>query len=599
MQDATQLRAAFLLTISLVFAGAGRAGQAGENSATGQAVTASTAAQAQKPATEPRGETTGQEAGPALKVRVNLVQVKVVVRDEKGQAVTNLKREDFQVYDDGKLQMISTFSVETPETYRKRQEVTARAEKTEGSLENASEGMPQRYVAVVFDDIHMQTADVLPVRAGSEKLIDSLKPEDRMGIFSTSGQMTEEFTSNKEALKKKLKSLTPRPIAGKISATSTCPEVTYYMADQVINHNDADVLKTLRVEVLECQFRNDPKMAGAAQAVAETLLRQELNAGNADNEASFRQLDEVLRKMSRKPGERAMILVSPGFLLANLYSEENGIIERANRAGVPINCLDARGLFSPGSLGNDISRPPSDTLVTSDYTSGYRMQAEIAADSLLRDVSESTGGLFFHNSNDLAGGMQQLAATPAATYLLGYSPSNEKMDGKYHLIKVTLPEHKKYELQARHGYYAPKKADEPEKKANEEIQDAVYSLGEIDELPLEIHTEYKKAEDGGAQLNVVTHVGVKELLFRQAEGRHFNKLTVTTVIFDQNGEYVSGEQKLLNLELPDETYEKVSRYGLKITSTFALRPGKYAVRQVVREAEGAKMGAKNREVVIP
>ena len=86
---------------------------------------------------------------------------------------------------------------------------------------------------------------------------------------------------------------------------------------------------------------------------------------------------------------------------------------------------------------------------------------------------------------------------------------------------------------------------------------------------------------------------------RQADGRHFDKLTVTTVIFNQNGEYVSGEQKLVNLELPDETYAMVSRYGLQITSRFALKPGRYTVRQVVREAEGAKMAAKNGEVVIP
>ena len=587
MRTATLIRISMIATAALAFASIARAGQASENPA------------ASKPAAEPKAEVPGQDLGPTFKLRVNLVQVKVVVRDEKGEVVKNLRQEDFQIYDNGKLQLISTFGVETPETFRKREEAAEKMERVESSPGIAREGMPQRYVAVVFDDVHMQTTDILPVRAGSEKLIDSLKPGDRIGIFSTSGQMTEQFTSDKEALKKKLKSLAPRPIMGKINAASTCPEATYYMADQVINHNNAEVLKMLRVEVLECQFKNDPKLAGAAQAVAESLLRQELNAGDADNEASYRRLEEVLREMSRRPGERVMILVSPGFLLANLYSEENGIIERANRAGVPINCLDARGLFSPGSSGHDISRPASGTLATSDYTSGYRMQAQIEADSVLRDVSESTGGIFFHNSNDLAGGMQQLAGTPAVSYLLGYSPSNEKMDGKYHLIRVTLPEHKKYEVQARHGYYAPKKVGDLEKKADQEIQDAVYSQGEIDEFPLEIHTKYRKSEDGEVQLSVISHVGAKELPFRQVNGRHFDKLTVTTVIFDENGEYVTGDQKLVNLDLPDETYEKVSRYGLQIQSNFALKPGTYTVRQVVRESEGAQMGAKNGTVVIP
>jgi hypothetical protein len=237
--------------------------------------------------------------------------------------------------------------------------------------------------------------------------------------------------------------------------------------------------------------------------------------------------------------------------------------------------------------------------VTSDYKSGYRMQAQIEADSVLRDVSESTGGIFFHNSNDLAGGMQQLAGTPAVSYLLGYSPSNEKMDGKYHLIRVTLSEHKKYEVQARHGYYAPKKVNDPEERANQEIQEAVYSQGEIDELRMEMHTEYVKTDAASPHLSVTSRVGAQGLRFRKEGGRSFDKLMVTTVIFDENGEYVTGEQKLVNLDLPDETYEKVSRYGLQIKSNFALKPGTYTVRQVVRESEGAQMGAKNGTVVIP
>jgi len=595
MSDAKRIRAALALAISLAFAGAPIAGQSGENSAPPEPG----ATQPQKPAAEPRAEVSGQDLGPTFKVRVNLVQVKVVVRDEKGEPVKNLKREDFQVYDDGKLQLISTFGVETPETFQKREEAAAKTERAEGPPLASEAGIPQRYVAVIFDDVHLQTTDILQVRAGSEKLIDSLRPGDRIGIFSTSGQMTEDFTSDKEALKKKLKSLAPRPILGKINATSTCPEVTYYMADQYVNQHNTEVLDAATEETLECAFQNKPQYAMAAKSMAESMLRQQLTAGNADNEASYRRMEEVMREISRRPGQRVVILVSPGFLLASLYSDEMGIIERATRAGVVINTLDSRGLFNPGVAADDISKPVSDTVSARIYKADYRMAAQIDADSVLRDFAESTGGTFFHNSNDLAGGMQQLGAAPEVSYLLGYSPENQKMDGKYHLIRVVLAEHKKYEVQARHGYYAPKKVDDPEEKANQEIQDAVYSQGEIDELPLEIHTQYKKEEDGGRQLSVISHVGAKDLPFRQGAGRHFEKLTVTTVIFDENGEYMSGEQKLLNLELPDDTYEKVIRYGLQITSTFALKPGRYTVRQVVREAEGAEMAAKNGEVVIP
>jgi VWFA-related protein len=586
MQTATLIRAGTIATAALSFASIACAGQASENPATS------------KPAAEPKAEVPSQDLGPTLKVRVNLVQVKAVVRDEKGEAVKNLQREDFQVYDNGKLQLISTFGVETPETFRKREEAAAKTERVESSPGIEREGIPQRYVAVVFDDVHLQTTDILPVRAGSEKLIDSLKQGDRIGIFSTSGQMTEQFTSDKEALKKKLKSLAPRPIMGKINATSTCPEVTYYMADQYVNQHNTEILNVATAEVLECNFRNDPKRSMAAKSMAESLLRQQLVAGNADNEASYRRLEEMVREISRKPGERVVILVSPGFLLASLYSDEMGMIERANRAGVVINTLDSRGLFNPGVAADDISKPVTDTMSGRIYKANYRMAAQIDADSVLRDFAESTGGTFFHNSNDLAGGMQQLGAAPEVSYLLGYSPQDQKMDGKYHLIKVALPG-KKYEVQARHGYYAPKKVNDPEERANQEIQEAVYSQGEIDELRLEMHTEYVKTDAANPHLSVTSRVGAQGLRFRKEGGRSFDKLMVTTVIFDENGEYVTGEQKLVNLDLPDETYEKVSRYGLQIKSNFALKPGTYTVRQVVRESEGAQMAAKNGTVVIP
>jgi VWFA-related protein len=598
MRNRAQLRAGTALAMALVFAGTTHTRQAGMPPAEVKPTGDSAATERQKPGAEPRAEVPSQEV-PTIKLRVNLVQVKVVVRDQKGEVVKNLQRGDFQVYDQGKLQMISTFGIETPETLRKRAEEEIKTQTGKSPAEAEKAGMPQRYVAVVFDDVHLQTGDILPVRAGAEKLIDNLKTGDRIGIFSTSGQMTEDFTSEKETLKKKLRSLSARPIVGKINSGSTCPEVSYYMADQYFNQANNEVLKTATEEVLECDFRHDAKMAGPAQAVAKSLLKQQLMAGNADNETSYRRMEDVLREVSRKPGERVVILVSPGFLLASLYSEETGVIERANRAGIVINSVDARGLFSPESAANDISKPVTDTMVARVYKADYRAQEQIDADGPLRDLAESTGGTFFHNSNDLAGGLQQLGAAPEVSYLLGYSPEGQKMDGKYHLIKVVITGNRKYEVQARHGYFAPKKVNNRAEKVDQEIHDAVYSQDEIADLPLEIHTKYFKNAGKNAELNVTSHVGVKGLQFRQADGKNCDELTVTTVIFGENGELVSGEQKLLNLQLPDAAFQQVSQYGLRIDVKFELKPGSYTVRQVVREAEGAKMAAKNRAVVIP
>src|ERR1700675_1694762 len=70
----------------------------------------------QAPANE-TSEVSTRDTPPTFRVRVNLVLVRVVVRDNAGKVVTNLKKEDFLLSDNRKPQVISTFSVETPESH--------------------------------------------------------------------------------------------------------------------------------------------------------------------------------------------------------------------------------------------------------------------------------------------------------------------------------------------------------------------------------------------------------------------------------------------------------------------------------------------------
>jgi hypothetical protein len=254
MRTGTFVRAVMLLGAAITSAGTSMAGQAND----------APVAQEQKAPQEPKAEMSSRDTVPTFKVRVNLVQVKAVVRDSKGQVVKDLEREDFLLYDQGKLQAIGTFGKETPETLRKRAQEAAKTQEDDASAAGVKAEIPQRFVAVVIDDVHLEIPNVLAVRSSTAKLIEHLGPTDRMGIFSTSGQMTVEFTSDKEALKKALKEVTPRPPVGRLNTAGTCPDVTYYMGDLAINQGDSEVIKAVREEVLECQFKHNPQMAGAA-----------------------------------------------------------------------------------------------------------------------------------------------------------------------------------------------------------------------------------------------------------------------------------------------------------------------------------------------
>lgn len=549
-----------------------------------------------KPA-EPKAELTSRDTTTTFKIRVNLVQVKAIVRDSNGKLVKDLKREDFEVYDQGKLQVITNFAVETAESRKKRIEEAA---KTQQDAEEPEKEMalPERFVALMFDDIHLQMQDAIPVRTAAKKLIDSMTDTDRIGIFTTSEELKQEFTSDKAVLEKTLNQVVPRPKMGKINSATNCPDVTYYMADQAINKSDPTVLPVVTQETLQCMFQGDPRYYQQAQTVAASALQQELTAGDADNNYTYRALEDVLRRLAQMPGERVMVLASPGFLLAMQFLDEAGVIDRANRAGVVINTVDARGLYTPDTLG-DISQPVMDTPQTAGKKEMFRQAEQTENAFVLSDFAYGTGGTFFQNSNDLGGGLNRAGGTPEVSYVLGFSPSNAKMDGKYHSIKVVITDKRKYTVQARRGYYAPRKVDDPKEQAKTEIQEAVFSQDEIQELPLDLQTQYFRTGDTSAHLSVVSKIDVKGMHFRKADGRNYDDLTVATVIFDENGNFVTGGEKILEMRLLDKTYERMSHTGLVMKSSFDLKPGKYMVRQVIRDSEGAQMAAKSGSVVIP
>jgi len=148
-------------------------------------------------------------------------------------------------------------------------------------------------------------------------------------------------------------------------------------------------------------------------------------------------------------------------------------------------------------------------------------------------------------------------------------------------------------------YFAPKKADNPGEAAKQEIQDAMLSRDEIFDLPMSLQTQYFKAGESGTRLSVVSHLDVKSMQFRKSEGRNFNELTVATVLFDENGQFVMGGEKHVKMQLLDASIERLGHTGFVVKSTFDLKPGKYLVLQVVRDSEGAQMAARNGMVIIP
>jgi hypothetical protein len=298
------------------------------------------------------------------------------------------------------------------------------------------------------------------------------------------------------------------------------------------------------------------------------------------------------------PGQRVLVFVSPGFLQTTIQSEASELADRATHSNIVINTIDVRGLYAPDVMG-DIANPPRDSFRTAGFKTSYRVAAQTAQEDVLAQLADGTGGRFFHNRNDVDEAMREAGAAPAVSYLLGFSPQNLKIDGRYHALKVSLTGKQKYSLQARHGYFAPRSISDPAEATKAEIREALFSQEEIRDLPVELQTQFFRKDEASSRLAVLTRLDLKGIHFRKTEGRNNNNLTIVTGIFDENGNYITGGEKTVEMKLLDATYEKLSHTGLTVKSSFDVKPGTYMVRLVVRDAEGSQMAARNGAVVIP
>ena len=532
-------------------------------------------------------EVTTQDTATTFKVRVNLVEVRVVVRDAYGRAVGNLKQEDFQLFDNGKPQIISRFSMERAGA------VNTPSVQAETSPENGvTVTLPKRYIAYLFDDIHLQFGDLAQARNAAMRHLQTLQASDRAAIFTTSGQVQLDFTDDRAKLKETLDRIKPTSVTG--TGATECPNVSYYMADLIVNQHDDRATRVATQDALDCAFGGDRTMAQSAAQMAQQAARVQLNLGDHETQLSLGVLRDVIRRIAAMPGLRTIVIVSPGFYNPNQLLEQTEIAERALHSYVTISALDARGLYAVGYEASTTRSPTSS--IAPDMLQIQRSEA-LADGDVLSELANSTGGTFVHNNNDLDKGFQQLVAPPEYSYLLAFSPQNLKFDGRFHNLKVTV-RGQRFTVQARKGYYAPRQAVGEAEQARQQIEDEVFSQEELHDLPVEMHTQFFKTGDEQAKLSVLVRLDVRHLHYRKADGRNNNNLTVVSAVFDRNGNFVSGMQKVIQMHWKDETLDSKLSSGITLKNSFDVKPGSYLVRLVVRDEEG-QLAAQNGAVEIP
>ncbi len=543
------------------------------------------------------------EENGTIKVQSTIVDVTVVVRDADGKLVTGLKQDDFEIYDQGKKQKISAFNMEL--AHPPATKVPEHVE-TQVPPPAPPAPTPPRYLGFYFDDVNMSSADMTFARKAAVGFVEKNMAEtDRAGVFTSSTTVTQQFTSNKKQILDTLAKLISHQRAGNFGSTS-CPRITPYEAYQISKNFDThtDVFDLAVAQAVQCNCQ--PPSGNCMQEqvrLVQTQAATVLSLAEQFAQDSLGVLGDVIRYMGRMPGRRMLIMCSSGFFSRSdkVQHAQDKMIDSALKAGIVINTLDTKGLAADWVGGNPADGPPNLVALNGAMNA---LQDELLSDE--RQVSDdsmavlasSTGGKFFHNSNDLGGGLVEIAALPEVTYALGFYPDDLKENGAYHNLKVRIPGMQNVSISARPGYFAQSHEKNSPSAKFQKLTKQVMASDTVTELGTDVSTQSGTIATGESALKVSVHVSGRSLNFKKENNLRNERLIFITALFDLQGHYLVGNEAVMDMNLKDAMYAQISKDGVDAHATFQAPPGTYRLREVVQEVVGGRLAASSKTVEI-
>jgi hypothetical protein len=379
-----------------------------------------------------------------------------------------------------------------------------------------------------------------------------------------------------------------------------CPDVSYYIADLIINKADGQAFDGLTQHTVECAHVKWE----VARNIAFASANRELIVGAHNTDIALRTLRRAIQHLSEMPGERAVILASPGFFAQTSEAAKaiTKVLDLAAQSNVIISSLSVRGVIvAEEEQGVAEGRGSARRATPSQTSPGqlwlrYRRESARADGDALKDLADGTGGTFFHNNNNLRKGFEQLAAIPEFSYVIGFSPAEWKPDGSFHSLKVRLPAAKHVSIEAIRGYYAVDANSTDE--ATADLDDAVFSRDQRTIYQSFFKLDIRSLNTSNeAKVLIVAKIDVRSPDFQKTVGRTHDSLSVVAALFDSNGDYVRGAANMVNLKLLRQMPEP-NDPALTLRWQFDVKSGSYTVRLVIREPESKAITMLNRTLKI-
>ena len=543
--------------------------------------------------------------GDVVKINTSLVQLDAVVTDQKGQPVTDLKKADFEIWQDGRRKEITNFSFVN---------TSIRATSAEASqkLRNESTLAPTRQrpnrtgriITFVVDDGNCTsslTGMDLARKALRKFVTKQMFPSDMIAIYRTrSGSgLLQQYTSDKAQLLKVIKKIRWLPAIG---CSNTGDFFSAARQNDSLQEDEADP--------------DDPNDDGVTPYERERQQNQTADDRNRDDQivGTLGVLRYIVKGLDRIRGRKVVFLMSDG--LPTLDEKGNSrqarellgrLTEEANRSSVVLNTIDVRGVLTPGMItaADDIKLQKRNWDIqksrTEQLSAARRNQYRSGQDSLTF-LADETGGKFYRGSNDLSVHLQKAMDIEKGYYLLGYEPDEETFRGTtFHKIEIKLkrPELKVFSRRGFVGREDSKKISN--RSGRGKLYDAIVAPLPNAGLGLRLSAYFLNTKKGGNFVRSLMHIEGKNIAFVVGQtGLKRAVFDVVAVTLDKNNGVVDEFTRTHSVSLEEKAIPFVRKYGLTYTTDVAVKkPGVYNFRVAVRDANSDQIGSATQVIEIP
>jgi VWFA-related protein len=555
-------------------------------------------------AQQPAGQQPASQQPPTVTFRAetNFVEVPVIVTDRTGAFVRGLTAEDFEVYEDGRLQKPAVFSyvdlpVERPFTPRNA------SEPIDPDVRETTRTFDGRIYILLLDDLHTLVTRTNNVRELAKRFVNQyLGVNDLAAIVFTSARQEsgQELTGNRRLLLQAIDRFQGQklPSAG---AEKLAIHLREALNDQLAGGDDGG----------SAPIRTNEGLQKARE------IRDPFDAQRAFNaRRALQALENVSNWLGEVQGRRkALLFFSEGidydiyqpFQLApegaTLITEAREAMSAAQRANVNIYGVDPRGLSLFGEMIDINDRSDYPQLEYGTFR-GFLSELRLAQESLIA-LAEETGGIAIVNSGDVVGGIGRIVLDNSRYYVLGYYSDTANWRGRFLKIDVRV-KRPGLEVRARKGYLPPDpkkiaKAREAEVKAGTSpaLKAALSRPVPIGDLPARVFAAPFKGSGSTASVLVALEIDGPSLKFQESGGRFNETLEVSIVAADERAKVQGGDRQTFNLRLMPETYQRVSRTGVRLLSRLALPPGRYQIHVGAHESTGGTIATVPIDVEVP